>query len=235
MRFSEVLTSLRKKSGLTQSDVAAFLSERGKFYTFKNVSSWESGAATPPVEPFLFMCELYGVRDVLTTFFGLEYDYSSAVKLNEVGKERAYEYIKLLSRDPLFAAANIGGLKNDRVSSKSDRVIYLYDIPASAGAGSFLDSSSYVDLEVDETVPSQADFAVKIRGDSMTPRFVDGQIVFIKEQKTLDFGEIGVFGLNGDSYIKKLGNGELLSLNPGYDPIKVDEHSSFFVFGKVIG
>ena len=27
----------------------------------------------------------------------------------------------------------------------------------------------------------------------MTPRFMDGQIVFIKEQEVLEFGEIGIF------------------------------------------
>lgn len=42
--------------------------------------------------------------------------------------------------------------------------IRFYDILVAAGAGSFLDSYAYVDFEVDETVPENADFAVKSQG-----------------------------------------------------------------------
>ena len=115
------------------------------------------------------------------------------------------------------------------------RVIKLYEIPAAAGFGNFLDSSSYDDFEVDETVPDDADFAVRVSGDSMTPRFVDSQIIFIKEQQLLDVGEIGIFSLNGDSYVKKLGRGELISLNKRYSPIPIGEYDAFYIFGKVVG
>ena len=48
-------------------------------------------------------------------------------------------------------------------------------------------------------------------------------------------GDIGVFGLNNDSLIKKLGKNELISLNPEYEPIPIKEHDSITVFGKVVG
>ena len=234
MHISEALARLRKERGLTQSDVAAFLSERYKSYTYKNVSSWESGSVLPPVETFLFLCELYGVRDVLATFRGLEYDYPSAARLNEHGKSRVEEYIRLLSNDPMFAAGKPNSDINV-VLEKPGRVIRLYDTPAAAGTGSFFDNDSYVDFEVDKTVPKQAEFAVRVSGDSMIPRFIDGQVIFIKKQQTLDIGEIGIFMLDSSPYIKKLGHGELLSLNSMYEPIKIYEHSSFYIFGKVVG
>jgi SOS-response transcriptional repressor LexA len=67
------------------------------------------------------------------------------------------------------------------------------------------------------------------------PRFVDQQIIFIHEQSTLDEGDIGIFFLNNDTYLKKLGKGYLISLNPEYDPIPIKEHGAFRVFGKVVG
>ena len=236
MSLSEILASLRRGCGFTQFEVAAFLGERGKMYSPKSVSSWESGVAMPPLDTFLLLCELYGVRDVLAAFCGLEdeiNDDNGMAKLNEIGKKRVEEYIRLLSRDPMFAGALAGDRKDDM--QKPGRVIRLYDIPVAAGSGSFLDSDAYVEFEVDETVPEEADFAVTVSGDSMTPRFVDGQIVFVKEQQTLNVGEIGIFGLDGDSYIKKLGPGVLLSLNARYFPIPIYENSSFYVFGKVLG
>ena len=84
-------------------------------------------------------------------------------------------------------------------------------------------------------MPEDADFAVRVSGDSMMPRFVDSQIIFIREKQWLDIGDIGIFALNGESYVKKLGSGELISLNPSYEPIKLRESDSFYTFGKVVG
>ena len=111
----------------------------------------------------------------------------------------------------------------------------LYDLPAAAGTGNYLDNDSFIEIYVDETVPKSADFAVKVSGDSMIPRFVDGQTVFIKKQETLEINEIGVFALNNDSFIKKLGERTLISLNPEYPPIPINENDSLYVFGKVVG
>ena len=126
----------------------------------------------------------------------------------------------------------------ERVLPKRDfmcKTIKLFTVPAAAGTGTFLDGEHYVDLDIDDTVPENADFAVRVSGDSMEPRFYDGQVIFIQEKQTVNIGEIGVFSLNGNSYVKKLGRGELLSLNPGYAPIEFNEFDTLRVFGKVVG
>jgi len=115
------------------------------------------------------------------------------------------------------------------------RLLRLYDIPVSAGSGNYLDDGNYGMIEVDNTIPETADYAVRVSGDSMTPRFVDQQIIFIHVQPVLDEGEIGIFCLNNDAYLKKLERGYLISLNPVYDPILIQEHDDFRVFGKVVG
>ena len=229
MNLSDTLSRLRKQSGRTQAEVADFIGRRsGRRYSFKNISHWETGVALPAVEPFLLMCEFYGVRDIRETFLGIENRYRGMTKLNALGKGRVEEYISLLSGNPLFAETG-GAAYHPR------RCIKLYDIPVAAGTGSFLDGDSFEDFEVDKTVPEEADFAVKVSGDSMTPRFVDGQIIFIKQQNTLEPGEIGIFELDGESFVKKLGHGELLSLNRRYEPIKIREYSSFYILGKAVG
>jgi len=229
MRYSDILSRLRKERGLTQADAASFISKYSdRMFTNKNISSWETGFAMPPIEQFLLLCELYGVRDIQDTFRGVRPEYRSLKKLNALGRSRVEEYIAMLSGNSLFAEAD-DGLKLPR------RVIKLFDIPAAAGTGSFLDSDSYEDFEADETVPPDADYAVKVSGDSMTPRFVDGQIVFVKEQQVLEVGDIGIFALDGDSFIKKLGRGKLVSLNPRYSPLTIHDYSAFYILGKVVG
>jgi len=184
----------------------------------------------PSVEQFLLLCELYGVSDIQGTFRGVNIKYRGIKKLNALGKSRVDEYISMLSGNPLFSEYD-GKDEKPRLR----RYINLYNVPASAGSGSYLDSEDYEDFEVDDTVPPSADFAVKVSGDSMTPRFIDGQVVFIKKQNALDIGDIGIFEHSGDAYIKKYGHGELISLNTRYEPIEIGEFDSFYVLGKVVG
>ena len=48
-------------------------------------------------------------------------------------------------------------------------------------------------------------------------------------------GEIGIFLLNGDGYIKRLGHGELLSLNPNYAPIPLHDYDNLRCQGRALG
>jgi SOS-response transcriptional repressor LexA/DNA-binding XRE family transcriptional regulator len=230
MGYAEILTDLRKRSRYTQTEVAKYLSLYSKKpVTFKAVSHWEKGERSPDIDQFLLMCKFYGVDNIQAAFHSDQPEYRGFSRLNALGKNRAEEYIAMLSANPLFSETEI------QFPKAPARYIRLYDTPVAAGTGAFLDSDSYEEFELDGTVPNEADFAVRVSGDSMIPRFVHGQIIFIKKQQTLDLGEIGIFEINGDAYVKKLGQGELLSLNEQYKPIPVREYDSFRVFGKVVG
>ena len=119
------------------------------------------------------------------------------------------------------------------------RVLPLYRLAVSAGTGEFLDGDDYEAVEVGEEVSPLADFGVRIAGDSMEPRFVNGQIVWVRRQETLRHGEIGIFLYNGAGYCKRLeragGRLELVSLNRAYPPIRVSAGDELRVFGKVVG
>lgn len=55
-----------------------------------------------------------------------------------------------------------------------------------------------VEEEEFEKVPSSADFAVPIIGDSMEPVIKNGQFVFVKEQPDVEDGEIAIVEIDGD-------------------------------------
>ena len=235
MSYGKILAQLRKENNYKQSEVADYISRYSKKpYSLQMVSHWENGVSSPPVEQFLLMCELYKVKDIQGIFRGIKPDFCNVSRLNKLGINRMEEYISLLTGNPLFIISESSPDDFTQVVLPR-RYIKQYHISAAAGTGEMLDSDAYDFVEADETVPQNADFAVKINGDSMEPRFIDGQVVFIKEQRTLNPGEIGIFGLNGESYIKKLGDRELLSLNPNYEPIHISVFDSLHVFGKVVG
>jgi phage repressor protein C with HTH and peptisase S24 domain len=114
----------------------------------------------------------------------------------------------------------------------------VYDLPASAGTGVFLDSSDYEMVQVGSEVPVNANFGVRVSGDSMEPFYHDQQIVWVQQQPTLNDSEIGIFLLNGQAYIKQWRTSDkgarLVSLNRAYSPIAIQEEDELRTFGKVL-
>lgn len=111
--------------------------------------------------------------------------------------------------------------------------IKLFDSAVSAGTGLDIDYTTSEDIEVSEDTEG-ADFAVRVSGDSMEPRFYSGDIVLVESTPSVEIGEIGIFILNGQAFIKELGRGELISLNKRYDPLRVKEDDSIYCQGRVI-
>lgn len=116
------------------------------------------------------------------------------------------------------------------------RTVRLYNISASAGTGSYLSSSDYTNISLYSTsVTDEADFAIKVYGDSMLPKYASGDILLVKSAESVDKGEYGIFSVDGESYVKKFGGDKLISLNPAYSDIALSEYSRVVCFGKVLG
>ena len=107
----------------------------------------------------------------------------------------------------------------------------------SAGSGFMLDGNDTWDTVsvLDTEEARQADFALTISGDSMEPIYYDGDIVLIEECDALDEGEVGIYIVNGDGYIKKYGGDRLISLNEKYKDIKFSKYDTIKCVGRVIG
>ncbi len=105
--------------------------------------------------------------------------------------------------------------------------------PSAAGAGVYLGPESFTEYMVqDNELIRRTAFAVPVSGDSMEPKFHDGDIALVNFEPA-EPGDIVVVTMDGLGYIKKLGEGVLLSLNKKYEPIPMKEDMR--VNGKVIG
>ncbi len=111
----------------------------------------------------------------------------------------------------------------------------LYKV--SAGIGFMLDdNNAWETISVpDSPEARQADFALTISGDSMEPIYYDGDVVLVEQCDALDEGEVGVYIVNGDGYIKKYGVDRLISLNEKYKDIKFSQYDTIKCVGRVIG
>lgn len=232
MKFfiGSTLAELRKAKRFMQKDVAAKLTAYGINISAKTVHNWEKGNAMPSVRQFLALCDILGVDDVLYRFTGAQKGVLAG--LNTAGRKKARELIDLLLQ--------VSTYKNEAGEELTDspRLLRLYDIPVSAGSGNFLDDSGYDMIKVPAYVPIYADFALRVSGDSMEPMIQDGQIIWVKEQETLNTGEIGIFTYSGDVYCKELVTSSdktyLRSLNTLYDDVEILEDFGFKIIGKVV-
>lgn len=119
---------------------------------------------------------------------------------------------------------------------KNNLFIEYYDLPVSAGTGIYLDHDAKNMIEVEETpLTAEANFALRVAGDSMKPLYNDGDTILIKSQPFVKDGEIGVFIVNGEGYVKKFGGNCLISINPEYKDIKLNDYDQVYCKGKVIG
>ena len=107
--------------------------------------------------------------------------------------------------------------------------------PVSAGFGDELeDYEQWEKASVPLTPESRkADFILVVDGDSMEPKFHNGDYILVRKQPAVDIGQIGIFGVDGKGYVKKYGGDKLISLNKKYPDIPLDEESR--CFGLVLG
>ena len=98
--------------------------------------------------------------------------------------------------------------------------------------------------EITDEMARQGEYAaLKIKGNSMLPRFADGDIVIVKLQSDVNTGDIAIVLINGDEAtckkIKKTLEGVMLiSTNPEYEPLffsnKEIEEKPVRIWGKVV-
>jgi hypothetical protein len=119
-----------------------------------------------------------------------------------------------------------------------ENIVYINFAQNSASAGSgdvlFGDIDDTPLALVENRITNKADFAVRVNGNSMLPNFSNGDIVLASKQP-VDNGDIGLFVVNGNGYIKKKGSRELISLNPKFDNVQIGEYDTVYCMGKVIG
>lgn len=116
------------------------------------------------------------------------------------------------------------------------RTIALYDLPVSAGTGVYLFDSVATDIAIlDNAKTAEADYALRISGDSMEPKYHDRDVLLIQECEQIEPGELGIFVLDGEGYFKKFGGDCLISLNPFYAPIMLRDFNDIRCCGRVIG
>lgn len=227
--FGERLKSARISKNFTQKELAEKVGAK-----HNSISGWENDKNKPDPDTIELLCGVLGISPNYllgsTSSDALSPAESLLIKKYRALDEHGKDIVNIiLEKEYIRSTAS-------KVAEPLYTLPYAYDLPASAGSGEYaMDIAHFKTVGLSEQPPKGTSFLVRIAGDSMEPKFSDGDKVFVKREPSVDVGEIGLFYLDENVYIKKMGIGELLSLNPKYKPIPIKEFSSFKCFGKILG
>ena len=253
--LGEKLAKARKDQKIRQATLIKTLEDYGINMNTSSYSCWERGIRTPNAYQLLALCQALGIDDVMGYFLDGTIRESGMNLLNDEGQALVKQYIYLLNKSGEYSCITTSDYEE---TGNNENIIEfdLYLQAASAGTGQFLDNDVHDRISLPRSiVPAGAEFAVRISGDSMEPAFYNEQLAFVKRTVSLNTGDIGIFLLDGESYIKKYeeempkddeledymyssGNVQkkpvLVSLNNKYTPIHVTQNNKFAIIGKVL-
>lgn len=239
------ISQARRKMGIRLPELSEILKRYGVTVGKGGLSKWESGLTVPNAYQLMALCSALDIES--------DYHYfmeSYQLPLNDIGMAKLNEYkMDLLASGryrPIAPSVNDICYIEMPVSLQ----------PASAGTGNFLDEDSFERVEFPESsVPQDADFGVRVTGDSMEPVYHDGQIVWVKRCENLNVGDVGLFVCDGQGYIKSYAERTpdpseqdnyldsygivrpqpvLISFNQKYPPRVISPFEPFSIIGKIL-
>lgn len=230
--FNDRLKRLRESRGLTQKEISLKLEMPQRTY-----SSYENNEREPNSE----------ILKKMSFFFGVTIDYLLGIENTNNNQLSSAENLHIqkyrtLDKYGKRAINELLDTEYERCTAVPEEVkpeivhIKLAQLPASAGTGVDLYEENYEIMSVRACdLTKQADFAVKVSGDSMESTFFDGDILLIESMPYINVGDIGIFVVNGDGFVKEYGGDRLISHNDKYPDIKLTEHDVVICSGRVIG
>lgn len=233
MALANNLKEARINKGLKQEELAKLIGKS------KNViSNWERGDNKPDADTLFELCD---ILDVDANFLlGWESNQNLSLSINEQNHIKKYRSLRNKSKkaidDMIDLFVELEQEQRMEIAEESAPYMYAkteYLTGLSAGTGLFVfDDIPTQVIEVPE-IYKNADFVIGVTGDSMEPRYFNGEKVAVQKVSTINIGDIGVFMHEGNGYIKEFGNNKLVSLNKAYPDIDINETT--VCIGKVLG
>lgn len=221
----------REKLGMEQKALATMVG-----VTANAVSNWERGRARPDVNLLPDICE--ALQITLYQLYGLD---DPSVKYTAV--EDIIENYRQLTPGHQYALRAMAQNLLQVQQAEGCREIHKltrFEHQLAAGIGDpneFEDSGTPIYV-YDDSLTCRADCVFTVNGDSMEPDYPDGCMVLVKrisDSGELTPGDIGVFMIDNETYIKEYRGDGLHSLNPAYPVMRFSDFEHVYLIGRIIG
>ena len=234
LSFGEKIKSARKSKNLTQRQLADKIGA-----AHNSISDWENDKNKPDPDTIELLC---GVLEITPNYLlaSSSEDFSPDEKLmikkyralDEHGKEHVDTVLQWES-DRMAQLRQVSASVAPVVTAPV-RLIQYYQRLASAGSGQIVfDGVPVEQIEIpDRPEYRRVSYAVGVNGHSMEPLYEDGDILLIEPTCQVEQGEVGIFIVGNNAYVKKLGEAELISVNKNYKNIPLIEDAK--CMGRVV-
>lgn len=245
-----VLREYRIKAHISVKEISDILTEKGYKASEKTVYSWEGNNSQPSPDILLLLCDIYNIDDIMSAFGYcsnreknndiLTSEHILLINKYEDLDPYGKELVKMVIDKEHERCTTVRIVQMPTIEKQPDmtlqRMLLQYFAGVSAGTGEFLlDDTFSLMVSIPLTNESRkADYLVATNGDSMEPLYHNGDILIVQKVEAVNIGEVGIFILDEQAYVKQLGDGCLISLNAKYDPIPVGPDGVKCI-GKVIG
>lgn len=235
LNFCDNLKKARQRIGLTQQQIANALG-----ITKSTYCGYETGKRQPDLAKLRRLALLLCISvDELLDLTGSENDYS--VSPAEYEQIRLYRLLDAHGQRLVRVILEEEGSRMHRQlcadmvqNANSDTLLLRIAKQAiTCESSSYLGPDGFIHIQVrKEMLPEHVAYALNVRGNSLLPRYKDRDILLISDNRPRS-GDIGVFLRDGLGFIRLMGYSELLSINPAYPPLPMDD--SIRPCGTVIG
>ncbi|HCY8319043.1 TPA: helix-turn-helix transcriptional regulator [Staphylococcus aureus] len=221
----------RTKLNLTQDQLGEKLNTKKA-----TISNYETGYRTPKQDDLFEIAHILNISidDLFPARNSKKNDITSIYnKLTPPRQENVLNY----ANEQLEEQNSKGDNVVDINSYKQEKTPVNVNGCVSAGVGERLHDETLFTEMVKAPIPAH-DLALKVNGDSMEPMFKDGEIIFIEKTHNIKNGQIGIFIIEEEAYVKKVFVEDdrltLVSLNKEYDDLHFYRNESVRLIGKVI-
>lgn len=243
MGIGKGLKNLRKNKNMTMEQLANDLNNKYPNLmklTKGKISKWENEKEEPRLSTAKILAEYFNVKindlysDTESTY---KEDNDITTVYNQLTPPRQYNVLDFakhqleLQNNTKDNIVDFNDYKDNKVNEAS---VYGY---VSAGTGEQIFDEPQFKVAVKGDVPIH-DLALQVNGNSMEPMFHDKEVIFIEKTHEIKNGQIGVFIIDGEAYVKKVYVEDdrltLVSLNKEYPDLHFYENQSVELVGKVI-
>ena len=229
MDLGESLTEIRKSKGISRKD---FAEQLGIPYT--TLRNYEKGQREPGHKLLIKMASLLSVS--VDNLIGRQKETTDTKGNEAIPQEiellvKRYRLLDDYGKEAVDSVLDVEwrrcALRDHEVSPEPEKVVYITKwfptMPMSAGTGQPAGYDEAEELELTKRPPRGTSFVAPVSGDSMEPTYHNGDKLFIHMCEEIEPGQIGVFYMDGQQWVKELGNGVLISHNPIYAPVQICE------------
>lgn len=231
--FAERIRRCRSARGLSQAELAARVG-----VSRNAVAGWETGHSRPDLAAVPLLCG--ALRISLARFFGVEKPRSEQERrLLELFSSLEEGDREVITWQMEALAQRRQAQRTAEQASRAPRelvTLFRSDLAVAAGFGTALDEARGETIQLlKDWKTARADEVITVSGRSMEPTFFEGDQVLVEHTDQLRPGEIGVFLVDDEGFIKEYQPDGLHSHNPAYGVMTFSEGQRIRCLGRVLG